>query len=155
MVDRKNAFIYISETNFSTGLYYSMLLQHRRYEVFLEQCVLITIRPKSAEESYMNLLSLSKFHQSPFPDNNFNWFNDIKIVWDYVTHVPRCMSGSLASCWSRWWGKRSMLPRRMHNSHFYASGKRPIECNHVSPCLGQHWWKITSNYTRCSDAADN
>ena len=37
-----------------------------------------------------------------------------------VTHVPWCISGSL-NC-----GKRSRHSRRMRNSQFYVSGKRPI-----------------------------
>ena len=45
-----------------------------------------------------------------------------------VTHVPWCMSGSLASCflWSRWWGTRSRHSRRMRNRRFYVSGERPM-----------------------------
>ena len=47
-----------------------------------------------------------------------------------VTHVPRCMPGSLTSgyVWYRWWGKRSRHSRRKRNLHFYVSGKRPIGC---------------------------
>ena len=47
-----------------------------------------------------------------------------------VTHVPWYMPGSLTSgfLWRRWRGKRSQYSRRMRNSHFYVSGKRPIEC---------------------------
>ena len=41
-----------------------------------------------------------------------------------VTHVPWCMSGSL-NCGSD--GKRSQDSRRMRNSQFYVSGKRPID----------------------------
>ena len=40
-----------------------------------------------------------------------------------VTHVPRCTSGSL-NCGGG--GKRSRYYRRMRNSQFYVSGKRPI-----------------------------
>ena len=45
-----------------------------------------------------------------------------------VTHVPWCMPGSVTSSflWSRWRGKRSRHSRRMRNSQFYVSGKRPI-----------------------------
>ena len=45
-----------------------------------------------------------------------------------VTHVPWCIPGSLTSglLWSRWMGKRSRHSRRMRNSQFYVSGKRPI-----------------------------
>ena len=40
-----------------------------------------------------------------------------------------CMPGSLTSgfVWSRWWGKRSRHPWRMHNPQFYVSGKRSIK----------------------------
>ena len=41
-----------------------------------------------------------------------------------VTHVPWCMSGSLNRGGG---GKRSPHSRRMRNSQFYISGKRPIE----------------------------
>ena len=43
----------------------------------------------------------------------------------HVTHVPWCMSGSLASgfLWSQWLGKRS---RRICKQQLYVSGKRPI-----------------------------
>ena len=46
-----------------------------------------------------------------------------------VTNVPWCMPGSLASgfLWSRWRGKRCRHSRRMRNSQFYVSGKRPME----------------------------
>ena len=46
----------------------------------------------------------------------------------YVTHVPRCMPGSLISdfLWSRRRGKRSRHSRRMRNPPFCVSGKRPI-----------------------------
>ena len=45
-----------------------------------------------------------------------------------VTHVQWCMAGSLTSCflWSRWRGKRSRHSRRMRNTQFYVSGKRPM-----------------------------
>ena len=45
-----------------------------------------------------------------------------------VTHVQRCMPGSLTSgfLWSRWQGKYSQHFRRMRNPHFYVSGKRFI-----------------------------
>ena len=44
-----------------------------------------------------------------------------------VTHVLRCMPGSLPSVflWSRWLGKRSRHLRRMCNPLIYVSGKRP------------------------------
>ena len=42
-----------------------------------------------------------------------------------VTHVPRCMPGSLTSgfIWSRWRGKRSRHSRCMRNPQFYVSGE--------------------------------
>ena len=45
-----------------------------------------------------------------------------------VTHVPRCMPGSLTSgFFLNWWrGKRSWHSRRMLNPHFFVSGKRPM-----------------------------
>ena len=46
-----------------------------------------------------------------------------------VTHVSWCMRGSLTSGFllSRWRRKRSRYSRRMRNTQFYVSGKRPIE----------------------------
>ena len=45
------------------------------------------------------------------------------------THVPRCMPGSLISCflWSRWRGKRSRHSRRIRNPQFYVSGNWPMD----------------------------
>ena len=45
-----------------------------------------------------------------------------------VTHMPWCMPGSLTSGfrWSRWRGKRFRHSRRMRNTQFYVSGKRPM-----------------------------
>ena len=45
-----------------------------------------------------------------------------------VAHVPWCLPGLLTSgfLWSRWWGKLSRYSRRMHDPHFYISGKRPM-----------------------------
>ena len=45
-----------------------------------------------------------------------------------VTHVPRCMSGSLTSGfhWGRWRGKRSRHSRCMRKPQFNVSGKRPV-----------------------------
>ena len=45
-----------------------------------------------------------------------------------VTHVPRCMSGSLTIgfLWNRWRGKRSRHSQRMRNPQYYVSGKRPM-----------------------------
>ena len=50
-----------------------------------------------------------------------------------VTHVPWCMSRSLARCflWSRGRGKRSRHSWRMHSPRFYASGKRPMGTRYV------------------------
>ena len=61
-----------------------------------------------------------------------------------VTHVPWCMPGSLTIgfLWSQWRRKRSQLFRRMRNSPFYVSGKRPMDmpvaiwCH---PILGSLW----------------
>ena len=46
------------------------------------------------------------------------------------THVPWCLPGSVTSgfLWSRWRAKHSRHSRRMRNTQFYASGKRPITC---------------------------
>ena len=46
-----------------------------------------------------------------------------------VTHVPGCISGSLTNgfLWSRWRRKRSQHSRRMSNTQFYVSGKRPMD----------------------------
>ena len=57
-----------------------------------------------------------------------------------VTHLPRCMSGSLTSgsIWSRS-GKRSRHSRRMLNPQFYVSSKRPIvPAIHVSDYVKYH-----------------
>ena len=45
----------------------------------------------------------------------------------HVTHVPWCMMGSLINgfLWGPWRGKRSRHSRRMRNTLFYVSGKRP------------------------------
>ena len=50
-----------------------------------------------------------------------------------VTHVPWCMPGSLINRfpWRRWRGKRSRHSRRMRNTQFYVSGKRPMLNLHV------------------------
>ena len=52
-----------------------------------------------------------------------------------VTHVPWCMSGSLAGgfLWSRWRKKPSRHSRRMRKSQFYVSGKRPMAHLTYSP----------------------
>ena len=54
-----------------------------------------------------------------------------------VTHVPWCMPGSLTSVffWSRWRGKRFRHSRRMHNTKFCVSGKRPIERSPVQVAM--------------------
>ena len=48
-----------------------------------------------------------------------------------MTNLPWCILGSLTSgfLWSRWRGKRSHYSRRMRNTQFYISGKRPIGWN--------------------------
>ena len=48
-----------------------------------------------------------------------------------VTHVPWCMPGSQTCVfhWSWWRGKRSRQSRRMRNTQFYVSGKRPMHQN--------------------------
>ena len=59
-----------------------------------------------------------------------------------VTHVPWCMPGSLTKgfLWSGPRGKRSRHSRRMRNSQFYVSGKRPI----AGPLsLGHQWILLT------------
>ena len=45
-----------------------------------------------------------------------------------VTHVPWSIPGLLISgfIWSRWRGKRSRLSRRVRNTSYYLSGKRPM-----------------------------
>ena len=45
-----------------------------------------------------------------------------------VTHVPRCVPGSLTSgtLWCRWRGKLYRHTGRMRNPQFYVSGKRPM-----------------------------
>ena len=55
-----------------------------------------------------------------------------------VTHVPRCMAGSLTSgyLWSRWRGKRSRHSRCMQNSQCCVSDKRPIVKDNA-------WWIVT------------
>ena len=47
---------------------------------------------------------------------------------DPVSHVPRCMPGSLTSdfLWCRWLWKRSRYSWRICNQHFCVSGKRPM-----------------------------
>ena len=55
----------------------------------------------------------------------------------WVTHLPRCMPGSLNSrfLWSRWQGKCSRHSWHMHNPLFYVSGKRPMTI------LEPQWWR--------------
>ena len=48
----------------------------------------------------------------------------------WVTHVPWCMSGSLNRGGG---GKRPRHSRRMRNSQFYVSGKRPMQCIRFNP----------------------
>ena len=61
-----------------------------------------------------------------------------------VAHVPWCMPASLTSGfrWSRGGEKRSRHSRRMHNSHFYVSGKRPIVREAFNECICKHFRKI-------------
>ena len=68
-----------------------------------------------------------------------------------VTHVPWCMSGSLTCgfLWSRWRGKRSRHSRRMRNTHFYVSGKRPVGEQNKLP-----YWLIV-NGSWCPRLAHN
>ena len=56
-----------------------------------------------------------------------------------VKHVPWCMPGSLTTSfiWSRWREKRSRHIRRMRNSRFYVSGKRPIV---AADTWAQQYW---------------
>ena len=59
-----------------------------------------------------------------------------------VAHVPWCMSGSLTGgfLWSWKMRKRSRNSRRMSNSQFYVSGKKPVLwCHHDI-----HWPKRTN-----------
>ena len=60
-----------------------------------------------------------------------------------VTHVPWCMSGSLASSffWSRGRGKRSRHSRRMRNPQFSVSGKRSIAVFAI-----QHYIRACNRY---------
>ena len=55
-----------------------------------------------------------------------------------VTHVPRCMPGSLTSgfLWSRWREKRFRHSRRMRSTQFCVSGKRPM--NVWMNCYTEH-----------------
>ena len=61
-----------------------------------------------------------------------------------VTHVTWCMSGSLNHAGG---GKRSQHCRRMRNSQFYVSGKRPIITFVMGPeqtacCVRLYIWQI-------------
>ena len=66
-----------------------------------------------------------------------------------VTHVPWCMSGSL-NCGGG--GKRSRHSRRMRNSQFYVSGKRPMAM-HLQPLYWFHsstWHIFVSEPGNCT-----
>ena len=56
-----------------------------------------------------------------------------------VTHVPWCMSGSLNRGGG---GKRSRHSRRMRNSQFYVSGKRPMAGMRLTR---DKWWQATTD----------
>ena len=58
----------------------------------------------------------------------------------WVTHMPRCMPGSLTSgfLWSRWRGKRSRYSRCMWKPQFYVSSKRSMACFPLCG-RGSHW----------------
>ena len=64
-----------------------------------------------------------------------------------VTHVPWCMTGSLINgfLWGPRRGKRSRHSRRMHNTLFYVSGKRPIQTrcdlNKMVPILQTNYFQ--------------
>ena len=57
-----------------------------------------------------------------------------------MTHARWCTPESLTSSflWSLWRGKLSRHSRRMHNSQFYVSGKRPIRAMVVSQEISRH-----------------
>ena len=66
----------------------------------------------------------------------------------WVTHVPWCMSGSLNHGGG---GKRSRHSRRMRNSQFYVSGKRPMKL--ILDGLTSVWiWYVE---TKIPTVADN
>ena len=80
-----------------------------------------------------------------------------------VTHVPRCMPGSLTSgfLWTQWRGKRSRHSGCMRNPQFYVSGKRPVKSPRVSYLLlmrerfqlnpGVIYFTIIIHYPKLSD----
>ena len=65
-----------------------------------------------------------------------------------VTHVPWCMPGSLISHFlsNRRRGNRLWHIRRMHNTQFYVSGKRPITLVKVGSkvCLPMVWFRAVA-----------
>ena len=62
----------------------------------------------------------------------------------WVTHVPRCMPGSLTCgfLWSRWRGKRSRHSQRMRNPQFCLSGERPIDGRMRQGPTGYLLWSL-------------
>ena len=73
-----------------------------------------------------------------------------------VTHVPWCMPGSLTSgfLWSQWRGKRSQYSRRMRNTQFYVSGKRPMPRHHRCHVMCKNWkiwllWNWENSKRKC------
>ena len=62
-----------------------------------------------------------------------------------VAHVPWCMPGSLTSGFLRWRGKRFRHSRRLRNSQFCVSGKRPMVQNwYIVVNLNKLWNKQSS-----------
>ena len=65
-------------------------------------------------------------------------FRDLGMHHDTcVTHVPWCMPGSLTCgvLWRRWRGKCSRHSRRMRNTQFGVSGKRPMFPTAIRPLI--------------------
>ena len=69
-----------------------------------------------------------------------------------LTYVPWCMSGSLTSgfLWNRWRGKRSRHIRRMCNTQFCVTGKRPMPVKAILNICGMYTtyihWKHSTFY---------
>ena len=63
-----------------------------------------------------------------------------------LTHVPWCTLGSLTSgfLWNQWRGELSRHSRRMCNSQFYVSGKRPVAARVTRPTL-RAWTRYNPN----------
>ena len=94
------------------------------------------LKPKSREHSFVNE-PLTRFVklQVAYAPGLPGTFSSPPRVSDpdihhgtCMTHVPWCMPGLLSSgfLWCRWRGKRFRHSRRMRNSQFCVSGKRPI-----------------------------